>query len=82
MVSVALDQTTSAHEEFHHFLACTGYISVHSDQQQLFDMEQRLERANVLRRRVTERIYAWGKGKKRAILIRMKIAGVQIPIWL
>lgn len=47
-------------------------------------MEQRLERANVSRRRVTERIYAWGKGKgkKRAILIRMKIAGVQIPIWL
>lgn len=47
-------------------------------------MEQWLERANISGKRVTERIYAWGKGKgkKRAILIRMKIAGVQIPVWL
>lgn len=47
-------------------------------------MEQWLERANILGRTVTESIYAWGKeqGKKRGILTRMKIAGVQIPIWL
>ncbi|EOA97228.1 hypothetical protein Anapl_05050 [Anas platyrhynchos] len=38
----------------------TGDISVHSEQQQLFRMEQGLERANTSRKIVTERIYAQG----------------------
>lgn len=83
LVSVALDQATSAHE-VSPFLSLHRDISVNSEQWQLFNMEQWLERANILGRTVTESIYACGKeqGKKRGILTRMKIAGVQIPIWL
>lgn len=42
------------------FLCLHRDISVHSEQQQLFRMEQGLERANTSRKIVTERIYAQG----------------------
>lgn len=74
LVSVALINPLQLMKSFNiPFLA-----PLHSEQQQPFNMEQWLERANISGRKGTERIYAWGKDleERSGILTRMKIAGV------